>query len=444
MKTIIYFIFIFSWLSLIGLLNANVYHRYDQRLENALNFINSVQQPDNCTGLNYVVMEIGIRGGFAAQFQLAAKEWMHLFAAHNFSVPILIQGRIIGYSDNSVCDHVKHEWTCYFKPMSECEEIIRNTGRQISADKPRRFSPIPDQFAQYGYPFWWGAVQYKIFQFQSIVTEHIHAKAGLMNHGNGFPFGLPLAGLHVRHGDKRTDGFREHSMEEELNFIRQSPDCSVVNSAGDCFKLLNISTHASIVTLHRLTKKHGIVIDKAAIDKFNRTSDTHNSEIALDPRSMFPSHGALGSHHGHHSHSQLVPHHEAADQQHVIPMQLFVASDDVNVMLSAASQGYLTSPVGVSQGTTTAQDGMLKTLLSHPEIAHAATLEIISDIYFLSQCSTLIGIAASQVFRMAVALSNVTGTLSFAAALDGDQIRRVQQLSLKYDIPFPETFYLGR
>lgn len=86
---------------------------------------------------------------------------------------------------------------------------------------------------------------------------------------------------------------------------------------------------------------------------------------------------------------------------------------------------------------------MLKTLLKHPEIAHQATLEIIADIYFLSQCSTLVGISASQVFRMAVAMANATGTLHFAAALDGDQIRRVQQLSVKYDVPFPETFFLG-
>lgn len=61
------------------------------------------------------------------------------------------------------------------------------------------------------------------------------------------------------------------------------------------------------------------------------------------------------------------------------------------------------------------QTGMLKTLLKHPEIAHQATLEIIADIYFLSQCSTLIGISASQVFRMAVAMSNVTGVFSVQA-----------------------------
>jgi hypothetical protein len=449
---------ILSWMGSLGLLKANVYHRYDQRLEDAIAFINNVQQPDNCTGLEYLVMDIGIHGGFAAQFQLAAKEWMHMFAAYNYSVPVLIQGRIIGYSDHSACDHTKHEWTCYFQPMSECEETIRKTGKQLAFSRPRRWSPVPDQFEKYGYAFWWGVVQYKMFQLQPVVAEHIHALAALMNHGNGFPFGLPLAGLHVRHGDKRTDGFREHSLDEELNFLRRSPDCAVINSAGDCFTRLNVTAHSSMVTLHRVAKKHGIVLDRSSVDRFNRTSTTGNSEIAVDPRSLWSTHsnhhGHPGHHGGGHNHHNVTsgsignttaPDSTVAhDAELVIPVQLFVASDDVSVVTSASRQGYLTGPIGVSQGTTTAQDGMLKTLLSHPEIAHRATLEILSDIYFLSQCNTLIGISASQVFRMAVALSNVTGTLHFAAAMDGDQIRRVQQLSNKYDIPFPETFYLGR
>lgn len=301
-----------------------------------------------------------------------------------------------------------------------------------------------------------------MFQLQPVVAEHIHAMAALMNRGNGFPFGLPLAGLHVRHGDKKSDGFRDHSLDEELNFLRHSPDCGVINTAGDCFTRLNVSAHSSIVTLHRVQKKHGIVLERSSVDRFNRTSQSENADIAVDPRSLWMSHSAAvaGHHHGHVAHSGFhhhnvtsggQPHSNSSaaggpghDNEFVLPMQLFIASDDVNVITSAARQGYLTSPVGVSQGTTTAQDGMLKTLLSHPELAHRATLEILSDIYFLSQCNTLIGISASQVFRMAVALSNVTGTLHFAAALDGDQIRRVQQLSNKYDIPFPETFYLGR
>ena len=442
--------------------NASVYHRYDQRLEDAMAFINAVQQPENCTGLDYLVVEMGINGGFAAQFQFAGKEWMHLFAAHNFSVPVLIQGRIIGYSDNKACDDVKRQWTCYFKPMSECEEVMRKTGRQITSDKPRRFSPVPTPFAKHGEAFWWGVVQFKMFQLQHVVIEHIHAQSTLMNRKIGFPFGLPLAGLHVRHGDKKIDGFKQHSMDEELNFLRKSPDCEVKNTAGDCFSPINTTSHSSMVVLHRLAKKHGIVLDRVNIDKFNRTSITNNAEIAVDPKSLWPSgphvthqqHRPPGQgHHGRNQSSSLgagAGRNGTAQQAHgglhryVIPLQLFVASDDVNVLRSAAREGHLTNIVGVSQDTTTASDGMLKTLLSRPEIAHAATLEIISDIYFLSQCNSLIGISASQVFRMAVAIANVTGNLHFAAALDGDQIRRVQQLSTKYDVPFPEKFFLGR
>ena len=82
-------------LSVLSTLNAHVYHRYDQRLEDAIYFINQVQSPTNCTGIDYLVVGIGINGGFAAQFQLAAKEWMHLFAAYNFSVPVLVEGDFI-------------------------------------------------------------------------------------------------------------------------------------------------------------------------------------------------------------------------------------------------------------------------------------------------------------------------------------------------------------
>lgn len=451
-----YSVVVFLLLGLFSASDANVYYRYDQRLEDAIAFINSVQQPQNCTGLDYLSIDIGINGGFAAQFQFAGKEWMHLFAAHNFSVPVLIKGRLIGYSDNKMCDHVNHQWTCYFEPMSECEDIMRKTGRQINSDKPRRSSPIPDQFGHLGLAYWWGVVQYKMFQLQPVVVEYIHAQVAVMNRKRGFPFGMPLAGLHVRHGDKKIDGFKEHSLDEELTFLRKSPDCTVANKNGDCFSKLNTTSHASFVLLHRLAKKHGVVVDVGRIDEYNRTSETDNADIVVDPKSLLPSaphvthspHRPAGQpHHGHNvssGHQQAS--HSGSDRpyRYVIPVQLFVASDDINVLRSAVKQGHITNAAGVSQDTTTATNGMLTTLLTHPEIAHAAALEIISDIYFLSQCNTLIGICASQVFRMAVAISTVTGNLHFAAALDGDQIRRVQHLSNKYDVPFPETFFLGR
>jgi len=83
---------------------------------------------------------------------------------------------------------------------------------------------------------------------------------------------------------------------------------------------------------------------------------------------------------------------------------------------------------------------MLATLLHKPEMGYNASLEIIRDVYFLSRCSTLVGIAASQIFRMAVGISNATGTLVVATAMDHAQIPRVAQMSTKYHLPLVEHF----
>ena len=68
-------------------------------------------------------------------------------------------------------------------------------------------------------------------------------------------------------------------------------------------------------------------------------------------------------------------------------------------------------------------------------------LSQITDIYFLSRCSTLVGIAASQVFRMAVGISNSTGRLrGDAMIMDFDQMHKIIHMSNKYHIPLPEKF----
>jgi hypothetical protein len=41
--------------------------------------------------------------GFAAQFQLAAAEWIQAAATYNFTVPVLITGKLIGTT------HIKQE-----------------------------------------------------------------------------------------------------------------------------------------------------------------------------------------------------------------------------------------------------------------------------------------------------------------------------------------------
>ncbi|KAJ1411988.1 hypothetical protein B484DRAFT_455497 [Ochromonadaceae sp. CCMP2298] len=430
---------------------AHLFQKHDHRLSSALRFIDSVQQPKNCTGHEYALVSMGINGGFAAQFQLTAREWMVAFSALNFSVPVLIDGRLIGYSDSKACDHAKHEWTCYFQPMSSqlCQQQLLATGRRVRTDNlPWKPSPVPPQFEQLGLAFWWGAVQHKMFRLQPVAEEFVLLRAQQMNGGGGFPFGLPIAGLHVRHGDKGSDGFKEHSLDEELGVLGHSPDCSVRNRREDCF--CHMGNEHALLQLMRAAKTHTPVLNASQAEHFNRSaSEAENAPLLLDPQLLLsaahqelqhPQHPQL-SHpqHSHHSHAHpklLGP------EQWVTLVPVFVASDDGRVLSAAASRGFLCDPSGVSQDAKTASEGMLKTLLSHPEKAHQASLEIITDVYLLSQCSSLVGVSASQVFRMAVALSNATGTLRFAAALDRDQISRVQQLSRKYDVPFPEHFFL--
>ena len=117
-------------------------------LSEALRFIDSVQQPINCHGMNYTIVDIGIGGGFAAQFQLAASDWMRVFASHNYSIPVLIKGRLFGYSDGIECKHVSQDWTCYFQPMSRCQDILLSTGTNIGRGNVRYDDNmnIPPQF----------------------------------------------------------------------------------------------------------------------------------------------------------------------------------------------------------------------------------------------------------------------------------------------------------
>lgn len=447
---------------------SNLFHRHSVQLEEALHFINGVQQPDNCTGGEYLLMEIGIHGGFAAQFQLAAAEWMRLFAAGQFRTPVLIRGRIIGYTDGAHCAHVANDWTCYFHPTSACQEELLRTGRALRSFqlRPAAFDAetVPPQFQQLGLAFWWGAVQTKLFHMQPEVQQYIAARARVMNAGRGFPFGLSAAGLHVRHGDKRNDGFEAHSLRELLKRVRHSPDCPLHNPRGDCFKTLDLTAHATTVTLMRAQKHHVPVLRSGDVGAFDRLTD--NANISADVRSLMhlnsrthlhapgihPSpfirqldvEKRIGSSDNSSSSSDVAVV-DSSDGVYVLPLHVFVASDDGAVLQVAQERGFLTAlegqRLGVSQQTD-AHDGMLKTLLTHPEMANSATLEIISDIYFLSQCSTLIGTAASQVFRMAVAMSNATGTLQFAAVIDSAQIGMVYRMSAQFGVPFPEQFHL--
>lgn len=235
------------------------------------------------------------------------------------------------------------------------------SGKFNMFDTIRQDRAIPAQFRHLGYPKWWGLVQAYFLRLQPKVEAHILQKAQLMGNCTGFPFGTSVAGLHVRHGDKHVDGFKEHSYFEEVSSLVKSPDCASYRE--------------------------------------NRCYTADGKELPV-----------------------------------------FVASDDSRVIQDASINGHFTTPTerGVSQITGSA--GMVMALKRNPSWGYNASLEVLSDIYFLSHCSSLIGVAASQIFRASVGLSNATGLLKFAAAVDLDQVARTIEMSKNADVIFAEEF----
>ncbi len=354
-------------------------------------FLDKLLSPKNCTGSKYAEVRMGGNGGFASQFQMAASHWMRAAAITNFNIPVIVAGSITRYSEGPSCKHVNGDYTCYFLPLSECQQVLTRTGVKVEVDykkmKSYNDALLPPQFSHVGIAYWWGIVQERMFRLQVPVRNYIVTEGSRMNNGLGFP-GLSLAslapdwrlnakqknnsplttlvGIHVRHGDKKSDGFVLHGFEETVLEVHKILNCAVPQAKAD-----------------------GSCWIKSTKDALQR-----------------------------------------------IPV--FVASDDGNVLTNALRMGFLAHSHGVSQ--TTEATGMMVSLRHKPEMSYNASLEIIRDVLFLSRCSTLVGIAASQVFRMAVALSNATGILDSATAMDSAQIPRVMHLSRMFGVPFVETF----
>ena len=122
-------------------------------------------------------------------------------------------------------------------------------------------------------------------------------------------------------------------------------------------------------------------------------------------------------------------------------MTIFIASDDKQVLATARAKGFLVTRGGVSQET--ADQGMAAALQGRPNMSHNASLEIIADIYFLSRCTTLVGTASSQVFRVAVGISNALGLLQSAIIMDFDQMPKIRRWTTSF-LPLPETFIDGK
>lgn len=156
-------------------------------LTRALHFLHKVQNA-NCSG-PYAVVTMGVWGGFAAQFQLASAEWMRAIAGLEFQVPVLIVGRLMGYSDAAACKHVHHDWTCYFHPSSSCQGQLLATGKRIEAKYPPNDEAAVPKELGVSFAFWWGAVQLYLFNVKPFVEEHIAHHIASMNRGHGFTLG---------------------------------------------------------------------------------------------------------------------------------------------------------------------------------------------------------------------------------------------------------------
>jgi hypothetical protein len=540
-------------------------------LHKGFKFLDSILNPFNCKkldalkGLPYMIVDIGIPGGFASQFQLAASIWMRTLAETNFSMPILVRGPLVGYSEGKECENFEFSWNCYFQATSRCEkeilksgQLIKTTNRSLSNEES-----IPPAFQMHDFSLWWAIIQSYLFRLQPYIEQYILKTTTYQKMTNGriFPYGLPIAGIHVRHGDKQVDHWYTFSLQEELNALssEENPilDCNIkgnystvmyeeqelkeerkspVSAAAStstgtkktvmiernltrniCFHSLNLSNYYSNIILIKalqnqtfILKQHDLQSYLSALHKNESTSSfSISSKDLLKAKKSFYGNEIL--HHHYHDHEtiqyyhhnlldpfmiynisynvsvirDMIEHHDldhlahfhslsssfdavsssdsSAGHQHhhhsshiatsgnlslveemlfkekyMIPLDIFIASDDANVIRYATSAGYFVNKEGVSQQTH--GNAMISIVIKHKETSFEASLQIILDIFLLSQCSTLIGMAASQVYRMAVALSFAKGILRQAKALDYNSLRAIYKMSRKYNLPCPEPF----
>ena len=169
-------------------------------------------------------------------------------------------------------------------------------------------------------------VQERIFRLQPEVMKFIYEEASTLDKGKGFP-GIklsstststsistsqspldyhyylskkrpigpgPIAGLHVRHGDKHTDGFKHHSLDMQIYAVKHSDEC--------------LSLPAEYAAKHH-----------------------HETDVIEGTKSGC---WAVG---GEYPSGHLMP--------------IYVASDDPNVLAAASKMGHLVDTEGVSHKT---------------------------------------------------------------------------------------------
>ena len=333
----------------------------------AITFIRAFLEPTNATGHVYSVVEAGYGGGFASQFQVVATEWLKTAAGSNYTVPVLIRGHLKGYTDGKECAHVRQDWTCLFLPMSAHQEVLLQTGRRIEGTmKPAvDISVIPKEFRHRGLAWWWGAVQAYMFRLQPTIERYVQAE--LLHMNTSFPPpGYAVAGLHVRHGDKASDGFKHQSFEAELRAVHKSPDCVKLQPVD---ALLSNDTTSSVTT---------------TISKTDSTIDNTGGAPVVVPMCLTTSGGVNEA-----ARLAADSNPTTADNSKLTALKMFVASDDAGVLGAAKKMGLLVDSSGVSQQTST--KGMFLAMISRPEIGYNASLEIVSHVspHRYASCSYL-------------------------------------------------------
>jgi len=86
-----------------------------------------------------------------------------------------------------------------------------------------------------GFSWWWGVVLRRLFRLQPHIEKIISEQKATFVNGAKLSWNTPVAGIHVRHGDKDTDGWEAQSLEPAVRAIQRSPEC--IHSAHVCNRI---------------------------------------------------------------------------------------------------------------------------------------------------------------------------------------------------------------
>lgn len=109
--------------------------------------------------------------GFFSQFQSFTKSLLYGLHHTKYSIPVIPQGHLVGYSTANACAFADRSFHCYFQHLSSCQSKVQASNTSHSSIlhpshyryKPFNTEMIPEEFQSYGPTFWWGTMQYYVF-----------------------------------------------------------------------------------------------------------------------------------------------------------------------------------------------------------------------------------------------------------------------------------------